>query len=76
LFATVAVPSGWAAWSAWRRSATTPTVVLIASALLLIEVTVQIPFVGPSMLQVVFGTLAVVLAGLALHARRAGWSRH
>jgi len=56
LFATVAVPSGWAAWSAWRRSAATPTVVLVAAALLLVEVTVQIPFVGPSALQAVFGT--------------------
>jgi len=75
LFASVALPSGTAAWLAWRRSPATPTAVLVASALLLVEVTVQIPFVGPSALQAVFGTTAVVLASVALHARRTGWRR-
>jgi hypothetical protein len=35
---------------------------------------VQVPFVGPSALQAVFGSVSAGLAGLALHARRIGWS--
>jgi hypothetical protein len=73
LFATVAVPSATAAWLAWRRSPSAPVSVLVASALLLLEVTVQIPFIGPSALQAVFATVALALAALAWHARRAGW---
>jgi hypothetical protein len=69
LFASVAVPSTVAAWLAWRGSSHAPTAVLVASALLAIELLVQIPFVGPSLLQAVFGTVAIVLAGLALVAR-------
>jgi hypothetical protein len=72
LFASVAVPSMVAAWLAWRRSPAAPTAVLVASLLLVVELVVQIPFVGPSLLQAVFGTVAVVLAGLALVARP-GW---
>ena len=35
----------------------------------------RVPFVGPSVLQVVMGTIAVVLGALAWHARRTGaWS--
>lgn len=75
LFASVAVPSGAAAWLAWRRSPTAPTAVLIASGLLGVELLVQIPFVGPSALQAVLGTAAVGLGGLAFHARRHGWTR-
>lgn len=69
LFASVAVPSTLAAWLAWRRSSHAPTAVLVASALLAVELLVQIPFVGPSVLQAVFGTVAIVLAVLALAAR-------
>lgn len=69
LFASVAVPSTVAAWLAWRRSPHAPTAVLVACALLAVELLVQIPFVGPSVLQAVFGTLAIVLAVLALIAR-------
>jgi hypothetical protein len=69
LFASVAVPSTVAAWLAWRRSPHAPTAVLVASALLAVELLVQIPFVGPSMLQAVMGTVAIVLAVLALAAR-------
>jgi hypothetical protein len=69
LFASVAVPSTVAAWLAWRRSPHTPTAVLVASALLAIELLVQIPFVGPSLFQVVFGSVAIALAVLALVAR-------
>ena len=69
LFASVAVPSTVAAWLAWRRSPHAPTAVLVASALLAVELLVQIPFVGPSVLQAVMGTVAIVLAVLALAAR-------
>jgi hypothetical protein len=56
---------------AWRGSSHTPTAVLVASATLAIEILVQIPFLGPSPFQVVFGGIAVTMAGLALLARRA-----
>jgi hypothetical protein len=74
LFASVAVPSAVAVVAALRRWPRTPDVVLVASALLLIEVTVQIPFVGPSVLQAVMGGLALLLGALALVARRHGWT--
>jgi hypothetical protein len=74
LAASVAVPSAVAVVAALRRWRRTPDVVLVASALLLIEVTVQIPFVGPSVLQAVMGGLALTLGALALVARRHGWS--
>ena len=73
LFATVAVPSAAAAWLAWRRAPLAPAAVLVASGTLAVELVVQIPFVGPSALQAVFGTVAVGLAGLAVDARRGGW---
>ena len=62
LFASVAVPSTVAAWLAWQRSSHAPIAVLVASTLLAVELLVQIPFVGPSMLQVVLGTVAIALA--------------
>lgn len=71
LFASVAVPSTVAAWLAWRRSPHAPNTVLVASALLAVELLVQIPFVGPSLFQAVFGMVAIVLAVLALVARPA-----
>ncbi|MFN8157965.1 MAG: hypothetical protein U0R68_11145 [Candidatus Nanopelagicales bacterium] len=75
LLASVAVPSAIALVAAVRRWRRTPEIVLVASALLLVEVLVQVPFVGPSVLQVVMGTIAVVLGALAWHARRTGaWS--
>jgi len=75
LFASVSVPSGAAAWLAWRRSPIAPTAVLIASGLLGVELLVQIPFVGPSALQAVMGSAAVGLGGLAIYAGRHGWAR-
>jgi hypothetical protein len=72
LFVSVAVPSTTAAVLAWRRSPRTPGAVLVASGLLVVELLVQIPFVGPSALQVVMGTIAIVLAVLAV-ASRATW---
>ena len=73
LFITVAVPSGLAAWLAWRRSVWAPVAVLLASALLVTELLVQIPFLGFSILQLIFGTVAVGMAVVGLLARRGGW---
>ena len=73
LFGTVAVPAVTAAVLAWRRSPYAPTAVLASSALLSVELAVQIPFVGPSRLQAVFGGVAVGLAAGGVYARRAGW---
>jgi hypothetical protein len=75
LFLSVAVPSGLAAWLAWRRSAWAPVAVLLASALLVIELLVQIPFLGFSILQLIFGAVAVGMAVVAILACRAGWRR-
>jgi hypothetical protein len=73
LFLTVTLPSGLAAWLAWRRSPWAPGAVLAASALLITELLVQIPFVGFSVLQLIFAGVAAVMAVIALVARRAGW---
>lgn len=73
LFLTVALPSGLAAWLAWRRSPWAPVAVLVASALLATELLFQIPFLGFSVLQLIFGTVAVGMAVVTLLARRAGW---
>lgn len=76
LFVSVALPPVVALVAALRRWPRTPEVVMVASALLLVEVLVQVPFVGPSVLQAVMGTIALVLGGLAWHARRTGsWAR-
>ena len=73
LFLSVAVPSGLAAWLAWRRSAWAPPAVLLASTLLATELLVQIPFLGLNILQLIFGVVAVGMAVMGLLARRAGW---
>jgi hypothetical protein len=73
LFLTVALPSAFAAWLAWRRSARAPVAVLVASALLATELLFQIPFLGSSVLQLVFGTVAIGMAVVAFLARKAGW---
>jgi hypothetical protein len=75
LFASVAVPSATAVALLYRRSPSAPTAVLVASGLLATELAVQIPFVGPSALQAVLGSVAVGVAGVALHARRTGWRK-
>jgi hypothetical protein len=72
LFSSVALPSAVSAVVALRRWQHTPAVVMTASGLLLVEVTVQIPFVGPSALQAVFGTVAVTMGSLAVAAQRSG----
>jgi hypothetical protein len=73
LFLTVALPSALAAWLAWRRSPWAPAGVLLASALLAIELLVQIPFLGFSVLQLIFATVALGMAVVGLLARKAGW---
>jgi len=45
--------------------------VLLASALLAIELLVQIPFLGFSVLQLIFGAVAIGMAVVGLLARRA-----
>lgn len=75
LFASVAVPSAVVVVGALRRWHRTPEAAMVASVLLIIEVTVQIPFVGPSVLQAVMGGFAVVVGVLAILARRRGWQR-
>jgi hypothetical protein len=71
LFSTVALPSALAAWLAWRRSPRAPAAVLLGSALLAIELLVQIPFLGFSVLQLIFGTVAIAMAVVGLLARSA-----
>ena len=73
LFLSVAVPSGLAAWLAWRRSVWAPPAVLLASALLATELLVQIPFLGFSVLQLIFGAVAIGMAVVGRLARRTGW---
>jgi hypothetical protein len=48
----------------------------VASALLAIELLFQIPFLGLSVLQLIFGAVAVGMAVVGLLARRAGWWPH
>lgn len=76
LFATAAAPAGAAAWLAYRRSGRAPAAVLVANGLLAVELLAQMPFLGLSPLQAVYGAPAAGLAALALRARRIGWSRH
>ncbi len=73
LFLTVALPSGLATWLAWRRSPWAPVAVLVASALLATELLFQIPFLGFSVLQLIFGTVAIGMAVVSFLARKAGW---
>ena len=73
LLLSVAAPSGLAAWLAWRRSVWAPPAVLMASALLATELLVQIPFLGFSLLQLIFGAVAIGMAFVGMRARTAGW---
>jgi hypothetical protein len=47
--------------------------VLVASALLATELLFQIPFLGFSVLQLIFGTVAIGMAIVAFLARKGGW---
>jgi hypothetical protein len=73
LLASVGIPSGVAAVLVWRRSPWGPAAALVAAAALGVELLVQIPFIGPSVLQLVFGLLAAAMALMAFRARRGGW---
>lgn len=73
LLVSVAIPSTVAVVFAWRYSRWAPAAVLVACGLLLVELLVQIPFLGPSVLQLVLGVTAIVLASLAFRARALGW---
>jgi hypothetical protein len=75
LAASVAVPCAVVAVLAWRRSRRLGTAAVVAGLLLGFELVVQVPFVGPSMLQAFMGTVAGLLVGLGLLSRRAGGSR-
>jgi hypothetical protein len=75
LLVSVAIPATVALLSALERRPWTPLAVLVMASLLVVEVLVQIPFVGPSVLQLVMGSVAVVLGGLAVAAgRRGDWA--
>ena len=63
LAASVAVPCLVLAVAAWRAESWTPRCAQLAAALLLVELVVQVPFVGPDPFQAV---VAVVAAALAL----------
>lgn len=72
LFLTVALPSTAAVWAAWRRRSRAPAFVLVASAALGVELLVQIPFLGPNVLQAVFGAVGLTMAVLAWRAHVSG----
>jgi hypothetical protein len=72
LMVSVALPATVALLAAWERLTWTPLAVLVMSVLLIVEVTVQIPFVGPSALQAVMGGIGALLLVLAWVARRRG----
>ncbi len=72
LFLTVALPS----WLRGSRGGARPgrrQPCWVASALLATELLVQIPFLGFSVLQLIFGTVAIGMAVLAFLARKEGW---
>jgi len=68
LLGSVAAPSGAAALMAVRRSAHAPQAVLVASMLLVVELVVQIPFLGASWLQAGFTVVALAMAATARSA--------
>jgi len=69
LTASVAVPSGTAAYLAWRGSPWAARAVIVASVLLAVELLVQIPFLGVNGLQAAMALVGGTAAGLAWHAR-------
>lgn len=73
LAASVAVPCLGTAVLAWRRSTRMGPAAVGAGVLLIVELAVQMPFVGLDPLQGVMGTVAVSLVGLGWSsARRSG----
>jgi hypothetical protein len=64
LAASVAVPCGVTAVLAWRRSTRLGQAAAVAGTLLLVELAVQIPFIGLDPLQAVMGMVAAALIWL------------
>ena len=71
LLASVALPCTVAAVLAWRGSRLYPVASLLAGVLLVVELLVQIPFVGLDPLQAVMGAVALAVLTLATRAQRA-----
>ena len=71
LLASVAMPCTVAAVLAGRGSPRYPVASLMAGVLLVVELLVQIPFVGLDPLQAVMGAVALAVLTLATRARRA-----
>lgn len=69
LLATVCVPSAFAAIALLRRANLGPSLVLVAAALLGIELIVQIPFVGLNWLQLVVALCGATAAAMAVVVR-------
>ena len=69
LFATVCVPSVVAAVALSRRARSGPSLVIVATVLLAIELLVQIPFVGLNWLQLVVALVGATAATMAVVAR-------
>lgn len=65
LAGSVAVPCAIATTAAWRRSPWAGLFTTAAALLLLVELVVQVPFVGFDPLQAVMGEVALVLLVLA-----------
>lgn len=74
LFASVTLPSSIACWAAARHDPRAPEAVAVASALLLLELLVQLPFLGFDPLQPMMGVPALGVGALAHRARRTGWA--
>jgi hypothetical protein len=73
LFGSVAAPCAIAAVLALGRRPIAPLATIGAALLLIVELLVQIPFLGLNPLQAVFGGVALLLIVLGLDARRRGW---
>jgi hypothetical protein len=70
LTTSVALPSAVAAYLAWQGSPSAPRAVMVASALLAVELLVQIPFLGVNGLQAAMASIGGTAAALAWHARK------
>ncbi len=73
LFGSVVVPWFVAVIACVGRRRATPLIVLVACGLLVLELVVQVPFIGLSPLQFILGAAAGGLVWCAVDARRRGW---
>jgi len=73
LFVSVVVPWSIAAIACVARRRVAPMIVLVACGLLVLELVVQVPFIGLSPLQFILGAAAGGLVWCAVDARRRGW---